>query len=61
MDKLCLWSFVHDRVRSHFSLSPQGLLTHVVVHQPEDPIGYFSEEIGKIKREMEESNVSPYP
>lgn len=36
----------------------QGLLTHVIVHQPDDPIGYFHEEIGKMKKEMEESNVS---
>lgn len=30
---------------------------HVITHQPEDPIGYFHEEITKIKKEMEESNV----
>ena len=36
----------------------QGLLLHVVQHQPEDPIGYFHEEITKIKKEMEETNVS---
>lgn len=35
----------------------QGLLLHVVQHQPEDPIGYFHEEITKIKKEMEETNV----
>ena len=38
----------------------QGLLLHVVQHQPEDPIGYFHEEITKIKKEMEETNVSLY-
>lgn len=30
---------------------------HVITHQPEDPIGYFHEEITKIKKEMEELNV----
>lgn len=36
----------------------QGMLTHVVVHQPEDPIAYFHEELSKIKKEVEENNVS---
>ncbi len=35
----------------------QGLLTHVMTHQPDDPISYFREEIAKIKKEMEESKV----
>ena len=35
----------------------QGLLLHVVQHQPEDPISYFHEEITKIKKEMDETNV----
>ena len=35
----------------------QGLLMHIVVHQPEDPISYLHEELTKIKKEMEESNV----
>lgn len=35
----------------------QGLLTHVMLHQPEDPISYFHEEITKIKKEVEESKV----
>ena len=30
----------------------------VITHQPDDPIGYFHEEITKIKKEMEEMNVS---
>ena len=38
----------------------QGMLTHVVVHQPEDPIAYFHEELSKIKKEVEENNVSLY-
>jgi len=33
---------------------------HVITHQPEDPITYFQEEIAKIKKEMEESNVSAF-
>ena len=36
----------------------QALLTHVITHQPDDPISYFHEEITKIKKEMEELNVS---
>ena len=39
----------------------QGLLTHVVVHQPEDPIAYFHEELSRIKKEVEENNVSSVP
>ena len=35
----------------------QGLLLHVVQHQPEDPISYFHEEITKLKKEMDETNV----
>ena len=35
----------------------QGMLTHVVVHQPEDPIAYFHEELSRIKKEVEENNV----
>ena len=38
----------------------QGLLLHVIEHQPEDPITYFHEEITKIKKEMEDSNVSRF-
>ena len=34
------------------------MLTHVVVHQPEDPIAYFHEELSRIKKEVEENNVS---
>ena len=30
---------------------------HVITFQPDDPIGYFHEEITKIKKEMEELNV----
>ena len=30
----------------------------VIVEQPEDPIGYFHEEITRIKKEVEETNVS---
>lgn len=36
----------------------QALLMHVITQQPEDPISYFHEEITKIKKEMEELNVS---
>ena len=35
----------------------QGMLTHVVVHQPEDPVAYFHEELSRIKKEVEENNV----
>ena len=35
----------------------QGLLHHVVVYQPSDPLQYFHDEISKIKKEMTESNV----
>lgn len=35
----------------------QALLMHVITHQPDDPIGYFQEEITKIKKEMDELNV----
>ena len=38
----------------------QGLLLNVIEHQPEDPITYFHEEITKIKKEMEDSNVSRF-
>ena len=34
------------------------MLTHVVVHQPDDPIAYFHEELSRIKKEVEENNVS---
>ncbi len=37
----------------------QGLLTHVMLHQPEDPISYIHGEITKIKKEVDESKV-PY-
>ena len=33
------------------------MLTHVVVHQPEDPIAYFHEELSRMKQEVEENNV----
>ena len=33
------------------------MLTHVVVHQPEDPIAYFHEELSRMKHEVEENNV----
>ena len=39
------------------TFTSQGLLLHVIEHQPEDPITYFHEEITKIKKEMEDSNV----
>ena len=35
----------------------QGLLHQVVIDQPEHPFEYFHDEIKKIKKEMEESNV----
>ena len=35
----------------------QGLLTHVLINQPDDPIAYFHEELTKIKKEVEEQNV----
>lgn len=38
-------------------LCVQELLMYVISHQPEDPIGYFQEELTKIKKEMEELNV----
>ena len=38
----------------------QGLLHQVVIEQPEKPFEYFHKEIGKIKKEMEESNVCIY-
>lgn len=38
--------------------SIQALLLQVITSQPDDPIGYFHEEITKIKKEMEELNVS---
>lgn len=34
-----------------------GLLRHVIVHQPDDPISYFHEELTKIKKEVEASNI----
>lgn len=36
----------------------QGLLHQVVREQPDNPFEYFHEEISKIKKEMEESNVN---
>ena len=33
----------------------------MVVHQPEDPIAYFHEELSRIKKEVEENNVSSVP
>ena len=45
---------------SFYYVCLQGLLLHVVQHQPDDPIGYFHEEITKIKKEMEETNASLY-
>lgn len=36
----------------------KGLLSQVVVKQPNDPFGYFYEEVHKIKQEMEDNNVS---
>jgi len=39
-------------------ISPtQGLLTHAMMHQPEDPMGYFHQELTKMKKEMADSNV----
>lgn len=35
----------------------QGLLHQVIIEQPEKPFEYFHKEIGKIKNEMEESNI----
>eukprot|EP00731_Ephydatia_muelleri_P001887 Em0001g1887a len=35
----------------------QGLLRHVITHQPDDPIAYFHEEISKIKKEVEENHI----
>ena len=45
-------------VRTYVLKNVQGMLTHVVVHQPEDPIAYFHEELSRIKKEVEENNVS---
>lgn len=36
------------------------MLTHVVVNQPEDPIAYFHEELSRIKKEVEDNDVSLY-
>ncbi len=47
--------FTHTHAYTH--THTQGLLRHVVEHQPEDPMAYFHEEITKIKKEMEEANV----
>ena len=30
---------------------------HVIIHQPSDPIGYFHEELTKLKKELDETNV----
>ena len=42
----------------HCACRVQGMLTHVVVHQPQDPIAYFHEELSRIKKEVEDNNVS---
>lgn len=49
----CIYLSMHIR-----TCIMQGMLTHVVVHQPEDPIAYFHEEVSRIKKEVEENNVS---
>lgn len=41
-------------------LTSQRLLTEVAVQQPDDPMGYFHEEITKIKTEIQERNVNNF-
>jgi hypothetical protein len=35
----------------------KGLLQQVLAEQPADPLGYFSEKIEEVRKEMKESNV----
>ncbi len=58
---ICTHTHARTHMHTHTHMHTQGLLRHVIEHQPEDPMAYFHEEIAKIKKEVEEDNVRHLP